>query len=1642
MKRIKRLCSLILICAMMISLLPMVSLAAEGEPTIEVQSVKGNPGSTVDVKILLKNNPGIAASILKVSYDSSVLTLDSFDFGAEFQKDGETPPNLNSPVTLTWSTSTANVSGDVTYATLHFTISKTAQPDTIAAVRAAYNNSDIINIDEEDVIFQITNGGVQIVNGVPGDINGDGVRNSKDLLRMRKYFASWDVEVDPVALDVTGDGEVNSKDLLRLRKFFAGWNVELWYGDIVYTKCAHNLTAVAAKAATCVERGNVAYWLCSNCLKYFTDAEGVKEIAEADVWILAAGHTSVEIPAVAPTTTTPGSTLGYKCSICGEILLAPEPIDPIPVKTYSISYDIAGTDAFLQELLMKGEIDNSKNPTTYEEGKGTDPFATLDLTKYGYKFLGWYDVYDNPVARIPADSTGNVSLRAKWQLASYKITYKTYQTPIEGTAPADLCVFTPDKGLANLWQPELYNYEFLGWYTDKGEEVTRIPAGTTQNITLNAYWVSKRNLTKAATDYGKPFICRDVDSGVVYFAYEIGTIENIPLSETPAWVVQDVVGLKQKFSENITTTISKSYGKKLAETVSKATVDSATWTLSSDWSESTSVNEEWAKENFESVEQAEQKMKSESGSYSWSTTTDTIDTTVSDSGTSTLTYDSAVSKTGHDSTAEGHLDIGAKWSKDSAFDALTIGKFEIEGKLGGSYEYKKYNSTDSHSGTDTTEYNTSHHTTGTNTSTTESNSSTKTASSSETVSKALSQAISEKTGYGKSYMKGGSSENAQGFQSSESNTFNTESTISYSCTELKTQSSEYSVEGKKAGWYRCVIAGKAHVFGVVGYDIGTRAYFINTLSIMDDQVYDFLDYSPSASFDDHDDVGVLPFNVPIDIYNYVENLTTESESLEYEYDYDKREATVIGLAQGSDDTTVIIPSFTSYNGRAYKVTAIAPTAFTGNTTLQAIAFGDYIQEIPAHAFENCTSLKDIDLPYVTIIGESAFAGCVELSNFKLGSTITGTKDKPAVGEKAFKDTNGISAKIPYNAEKPERAKEMAEMLASTGARSITLDISNLPADMKLNLVTKGTDTFKLIGNHTRYTDLHIDSDAEKVELQGIGFTGMRETPIRLSSAEVTLNAVEIMDCTAVCMILDADNTVLTLSGTNRAYSTCENGILVKSVEIQSVSSGTLKTNTNVAYVGDVTGREERVSFEEYTGFDEKAHFEKITQEQFDNYAKGVITLKFDANGTDDVIADQQCYIGVGISALPAPERTGYDLVGWFTNPGEGTQIAEGHVYTIDDFANAEQKVVQLYAHWQPKQFSIAWNDSSEYTITVQRTSSPVAMAECGAITNGGTVYYGDVLTVSYQAAGGYSIESYGSTEITVSDHITAEQVYAIATLEQYTATWESGSNYTISVTRTASPLGNGVLGELTSGAAVYYGDKLTVSYSTDSAYVLTSHGPESITVTGNITGSDIYAQAAGADITYTIRYYSTNGTSLGRTTETHRYGSTQTIYPAGFSGYDTPAARTVAWDSLQSKNIDFYYSPSSVSSSQYIGEGIWWKYSDYTYICFYIGAETRNRTANTIDVRVYWKNSIVGGRYGYGQYFNAVCIGVETGDYAICENSTWNTANSGTRSREVYTNWITVPVSQTQTMVYVHGSYWDNNGKSGSWGNNISIPAF
>ena len=103
---------------------------------------------------------------------------------------------------------------------------------------------------------------------------------------------------------------------------------------MIVPSLGHSMTATAGKVATCTEAGNSAYWTCSRCHKFFSDAAGKTEIAK-DSWVIAAlGHDEATRAAVAATCYASGHEADTYCKRCGIVITAGATIPATGKHTY------------------------------------------------------------------------------------------------------------------------------------------------------------------------------------------------------------------------------------------------------------------------------------------------------------------------------------------------------------------------------------------------------------------------------------------------------------------------------------------------------------------------------------------------------------------------------------------------------------------------------------------------------------------------------------------------------------------------------------------------------------------------------------------------------------------------------------------------------------------------------------------------------------------------------------------------------------------------------------------------------------------------------------------------------------------------------------------------------------------------------------------------------------------------------------------------------------------------------------------------------------------------------------------------------------------------------------------------------------
>lgn len=1127
---------------------------------------------------------------------------------------------------------------------------------------------------------------------LPGDLNGDGKVNMTDVVvYVRHLSGEFSQEINELAADVNNDQLQDETDVDLIRKsVVGGYNVTLLPSK---APCEHEPKAVPAKEATCTENGNTAYWYCDKCEEYFSDADATTVILQEHTVIDATGHTPVVDEAVPPTYNSTGLTEGKHCLTCGETIVKQEIIPALTKNEYSITYYMYANDDYLKSI----EIDNP-NPDVYSKEEG---LVLQDLHVDGYNFLGWFTAQSGgtQITEYAIGTTGNKTLYAHWEKVEYKVQFACDMDPQE-----DMTFTTGEERVLPI--PEMDKYTFVGWCDKDGNMWEAIPKGTARNVTLYANWSSNRNKAVAKASLGEPMIFEDTEAGLILFTYEIGEIQNVPLFTTLN--LQCANGIITTVSQTGTEEISSESASTIAKTVSSATTGSSSWTLENNWNKTTEVSQSYLDQTGQTREEAESLAKSESGTYNLTSSNGgSSNTTNNQSGSFNLSYNSGHSKTDTTETSQKFdLSVDAKFSNETSIGAsipLDVVSLDVGNKtsfeLGAGVDYGN-SITNTHSGTDSwgNSLDVSQERSKTTVdekkwNTTSGYENSKTTSSNTSVANAVSKLISQEYGYGSSYAEGGSNSSTQELATTDSQSDEYSSTLTYHTSKIVSTTKEFQTTGNTMGGYRMVMAGKIHVFAVVGYDVAERSYFVYTYNVLDDTTEEYLDFSRDHSFNDYE-TSIIPFEIPSFVNDYVNERTAKTSGLQIDPD------TGIIMDYFPDeenpDTIVIIPSYMSVdNGdgtyTSVKVKGIAEGLFKNNTNLKGVKLGNFITEIPDSAFEGCTNLKYVVAPGVTNIGNNAFKGCTSLEGFTVPAEVT------KVGTNAFNGATGVNA-VAANA-------DVAKAVASSGAENIVLDISNV-TEADLNLEVGKITSFELQGKAKEYSGLSLKSDAKTTVVNGVTFKDCASTPMEFSSENATLNRVTAT-APGYALIMSADNTTLALNQTVSLTSSSENAVICKDVTLKPLTTsvvGKLNLAGNMLVAGTVTN-EKYITFTSGT-------IVYITDEEFEN-KRSSCTITFDANGGTLTTNTLDVAYGNAAGTLPTPTYGDYSLVGWYTEKNGGTKV------TADTPIASSMTLYAKWNNWDGTSTEPEYDaETKTYTITNGKELAWIAGVTNATVTDG------------------------------------------------------------------------------------------------------------------------------------------------------------------------------------------------------------------------------------------------------------------------------------------------------------------------------------
>lgn len=257
---------------------------------------------------------------------------------------------------------------------------------------------------------------------------------------------------------------------------------------VTFHKLDHKPVEVIAKAATCTENGIKKHYKCARtgCGALFEDEAGTKPLTDKDVVIPATGHKLKKVEAKAPTQTEEGNIEYWYCETCGRYFLDKDAtaeirkedtvIPQLKEEKHTLTIAVEKVNG-----AVPGEVQYAGKP--YEMLEGLQKGETRELTavaKPGYQFKEW-SIEDATISDA-TKATATVTMGDTDATITAKFVKKT--------APVDTFKLTVeqvgDHGTFKI-RKKLDNGKWGNWWTaaDDGytsTEISNLKKGTSYQI--------------------------------------------------------------------------------------------------------------------------------------------------------------------------------------------------------------------------------------------------------------------------------------------------------------------------------------------------------------------------------------------------------------------------------------------------------------------------------------------------------------------------------------------------------------------------------------------------------------------------------------------------------------------------------------------------------------------------------------------------------------------------------------------------------------------------------------------------------------------------------------------------------------------------------------------------------------------------------------------------------------------------------------------------------------------------------------------------------------------------------------------------------------------------------------------------------
>ena len=185
----KRILSIVFIACFIIGIFcstPTVSAADIKQGIVEVSTVEGITGEEVVVPVSIKENPGIMAVTISITYDPAALEYFSYYYGNVFN-DYTVAAHPDRKLVRVVICETRNKKKDGKIISLRFKVKKDAKAE-LSPITVEYSRGDFCNWDLDKILPEVVSGGVEVA------FNGENCPH--------KNYGEWSVVTEPVCKEV------------------------------------------------------------------------------------------------------------------------------------------------------------------------------------------------------------------------------------------------------------------------------------------------------------------------------------------------------------------------------------------------------------------------------------------------------------------------------------------------------------------------------------------------------------------------------------------------------------------------------------------------------------------------------------------------------------------------------------------------------------------------------------------------------------------------------------------------------------------------------------------------------------------------------------------------------------------------------------------------------------------------------------------------------------------------------------------------------------------------------------------------------------------------------------------------------------------------------------------------------------------------------------------------------------------------------------------------------------------------------------------------------------------------------------------------------------------------------------------------